>query len=111
MERLDIPIVCDLDAIDSGERAVHADSLAVLQASCLGVSEEPAAVVFRYPASAELLAAAGDWIGFERKCCAFFDFDLSLAAGGEEFTVRLGGGPGVKEFLLANMVPGAAPKA
>ena len=111
MERLDIPIVCNLDAIDSGERTAHADSWDLLQASCLGNSEEAEAVVFRYPARAELLEAAGDWIGRESQCCGFFDFDLSLAAGGEEFTIRLGGGSRVKEFIVANVTAGATPTA
>ena len=108
MERLDVPIVCNLGAIGDGERPGHVERSELLFASCVGHTEEADGVALRYPASAELLAAAGEWIGRERLCCAFFDFELTAPAGGEEFTIRLSGGPGVKEFILENFVRGGA---
>ncbi|MDA0351915.1 MAG: hypothetical protein O3A10_06855 [Chloroflexi bacterium] len=108
MKKLDIPIVCNLDAIRSDELPAQPDAWGLLRAACIGTSEDASGVVFRYPARAELLSAAAAWIARERQCCAFFDFALSLDAGAEEFTVRLGGAAGVKEFLLANMVDAPA---
>lgn len=103
-----VPIACDMNAIAPVDQPAHAGALEALMDACLGFAEESEAVTFRYPAEPELLATAGRWMGLERQCCAFFDFDLSLAAGAEEFTVRVGGAPGVKEFLLANMGPEGA---
>jgi hypothetical protein len=109
MERLDVPIVCNLDVIDGSERATHAQAWDLLRVSCAGVSEEETGVTFRYPATPELLTAAAEWIARERLCCAFFDFELTLPAGSEEFVVRLGGAAGVRDFILENMAPEVSP--
>lgn len=105
MERLNIPIACNMGAIARGEQPAHADAGATLQASCVGFEEQDDAVTFRHPARPELLASAGQWMGLERQCCAFLDFALSAPAGSDEFELRIGGGEGAKRFVLLNMVP------
>jgi len=105
MKKLDVPIACNLDAIESTDRTTHAVAWSLLQSSCLGSDEEAGAVALRYPARPELLAAAGEWIGSERLCCAFFDFELSVSAGASEFVIRVGTGPEVKRFVLENIAP------
>lgn len=104
-----IPIACDMNAIASGDRPAHAGAGQELVESCLGFDEEPDAVRFRYPARAELLATAGRWMGLERQCCAFLDFELTAPAGAEEFELRVGGSEDAKAFVLANMVGHSTP--
>lgn len=115
MERLSLsvstnggpPVACDLDALDDDDRAEHLARAELLVASCVGHTEEVDGVVLRYQASVELIEAAGAWIARERLCCSFFDFELAVPAGGGEFTIRLGGGPEIKEFVLENFVRAA----
>ena len=48
------------------------------------------------------LAALGEWIALERRCCPFLSFRLDIEPAGKT-TLALTGGPGVKEFLRSEM--------
>lgn len=106
-----IPIACDMGAIAADQLPAHVAAIEALRASCVGIEEQPDAVTFRYPARPELLATVGQWIGLERRCCAFLDFVLSAPAGSDQFELRIGGSEGAKAFVLENMVPEGALEA
>jgi hypothetical protein len=103
-----IPIACNIDAISGDQLASYQSVREALETACTGIEERPQAVAFRYPARPELLAAASEWIGLDRRCCAFLGFELSVAPGENEFTLQVGGSEAAKAFVLANMVPSDA---
>ena len=103
-----IPIACDMGAISEDQLARYGGSRALLLAACVGTEEHADGFSFRYPAQPELLAAAGELIGLEQACCAFLRYELAMPAGGEEFTLRIGGGEGARAFIAENMMPEGA---
>jgi hypothetical protein len=46
------------------------------------------------------------WVGLERHCCPFLRFDIEMEPHQGATWLRLTGGPGVKEFILAEMARG-----
>ncbi|WP_143302234.1 hypothetical protein [Candidatus Entotheonella palauensis] len=44
-----------------------------------------------------------DFIDFESRCCAFFQFDLSVAPGAERVSLSLTGREGTKSFVESMM--------
>jgi hypothetical protein len=102
MTKFELPFACDLEALPVAQRSTHEDLLGTLQRECLDVVEEDEAMVLRYPARPELLRMAGEWIGLERMCCGFLSFELKAVAGDDGFTIRIGDGAEVMEFVQAN---------
>jgi hypothetical protein len=45
------------------------------------------------------------WIGLERRCCPFLRFEVEMEPHAGATWFRLTGGPGVKEFIRAEMGP------
>ena len=56
---------------------------------------------FPLAATPEQFVAVAEWITLERKCCPFLEFDLKWAPQTNTPELRLTGGPGVKEFIVA----------
>jgi hypothetical protein len=56
----------------------------------------------RFDAARLDLAALGEWIALERRCCPFLYFRLDLEPA-DKTALALTGGQGVKEILRAGM--------
>jgi len=52
-----------------------------------------------FPGSAEWVRRLGEFVAFERECCAFFTFELHFVARQGPISLRLRGPEGVKEFV------------
>lgn len=102
MTKLNLPLACDMTALQPAQRSTHGDVLQTLIQECIEVAEQGEAIALRYPARPELLRAAGEWIGLERECCGFLSFELSAPSGDETFTLRIGDGAEVKAFVRQN---------
>ena len=94
-----VPIACRIDALPADERVRRSEVLEVLRRRLIGTAETDDGLVFHLPADPDTPALAGEFIGFESRCCPFLRFALEVGANGSSVALRLGGGPGVKEFL------------
>ncbi len=95
----DIPVnvaACDLTVFQPGEGARHAELLDLVRAAVRSRAELPDG--WRLSLDPEAFAAVAEWIGYERRCCGFFDFRLEWASGAPP-SLTITGPPGVKEML------------
>ena len=94
----ELPIACDLTAIDAATRAAHLESARqLMSAAAAEVRELPDGYLFRY--AAEQYAQVAEFIGNERLCCPFFTFALEVTPAQGPIWLGLTGGDGVKDFL------------
>jgi len=102
---MNIPIVCDLDAIPSEERAAHEARAKRLfyDGTFTDLREVDSGYEFAFPLD-ELLNVA-TYIKNERLCCPFWDFRLTLAPNEQVFWLHLGGADGVKAMMQQEIIP------
>jgi hypothetical protein len=70
------------------------------------VRELPDGYEFAFGADSSTYQMLSEWIFQERSCCPFFDLSLRLDRESGPLWLRLGGRPGVKEFIRAEFPPG-----
>jgi hypothetical protein len=99
MTDLTEPIVCRMDALTAAERARRGEVLNVLRGRLIGTAETDDGIAFTLVGDPEVPALAREFISYESRCCAFLRFGLDVEADGTKVVLRMGGGPGVKEFL------------
>jgi hypothetical protein len=102
MSRAELPIACDLTALTPEERGRRQIVLGVVAQTIIGRSEIADGFELSFDATRLDLAAVGEWIALERRCCPFLHFRLNVEPEGK-ITLALTGGRGVKEFLRAEM--------
>ena len=102
MSKTDLSIECDLNALTSEERDRRQIVLGAVMRTIIGRSELPNGFQLRFDAARLDLAALGEWIALERRCCPFLHFRLDIEPAGKT-VLALTGGPGVKTFLRAEM--------
>lgn len=96
------PIACNLGALDGDEQRRRAALADDVVGHAKATTETTDGYALCFGEDAALLRNVIDWIGLERRCCPFLRFELTFDPGNGPFWLRLGGGPGVKEFLSAN---------
>ena len=96
-----VPIACDLSALDADERARRAELGRRVCAQAREVTETPSGYALRLAPEADAPRMAFEWLLLERRCCPFLELELAFEPGPGAVWIRLGGGPGVKEFLAA----------
>jgi len=100
--RNDAPIACDLGAISDADRPRYFALRAEVLAMAERVTEMADGFAVELRAGRGELAALAEWIGFERLCCPFLSFRLTIE-GDKPVRLELGGAEGVKEFLQAEI--------
>jgi hypothetical protein len=90
---------CAMHALNAGERARHHALLTELLASVADKRELADGYGFRFAPQA--LPKVAEWIGFERRCCPFFTFDLAVARDSGPLWLDVRGSAGVKDFIRA----------
>lgn len=93
------PIVCRMDALTAAERQRRGEVLNALRGRLLRTGETDDGVAFTLRGDPDVPALAREFIAYESRCCAFLRFGLDVEADGATVVLRMGGGPGVKEFL------------
>ena len=92
------PIACRMDALTAEERSRRAEVVSILEGRLIGREETDDGLAFRLPSDPDVAALAREFIGYESRCCPFLRFDLQEGKSGP-LVLRMGGRPGVKEFL------------
>ena len=90
-------LACNIAALSPAERKEHAAVTQKLFAAVAGRQETPHGFAFRLDRNRIAIAQIREWIARESRCCPFMDFVLDEPT----FTLRLGGGEGVKEFIAS----------
>jgi hypothetical protein len=102
MSKDDLPIACDLNALTIEERDRRQMILGAVARTIVGRVELANGFELSFDAARLELTALGEWIALERRCCPFLHFRLDIEPAGKT-ALALTGGPGVKEFLRAEM--------
>lgn len=97
----ELPLACDMDAMNAGQRARHHALAARLKREVQGILELPDGLTVYLPAAAWL--AAAEFVSLESLCCPFLRFRLEMAAAGGQVLLSLTGPAGVREFLRAEL--------
>ena len=100
------PIACRLDVFGGAERVRHNALTAELRSEVRKLRELRDGYAMRLPADSRWLADAGAWMALERRCCPFFDFQLTWRRGEDSPWLRITGPPGVKAIIASGFVNG-----
>jgi hypothetical protein len=101
------PIACRMDALTAAERTRRSEVLAILTQRTVEIVETSDGIAFRLRGDADTPALAGEFVGYESRCCPFIRFELAVEADGGPVRLALRGREGVREFLLATFRAGA----
>lgn len=93
-------IACDMSALTPQEREAHAAARESWAAAATRRRELEGGVEFHLPAAPETLSALAEFVGYERRCCPFFTFDIRVD-GGPDLVFRMTGPPGAAPILEA----------
>lgn len=89
---------CRLGVLTSAERTHQKELRATLTRGTTRVIEDAEGLTFHF--TAEIAPATViAWVERERRCCPFLRFTLDLPEGSGPLSLRVWGGPGVKDFL------------
>jgi hypothetical protein len=95
----EIPFACNIAALNKDQRARYSALTKKLVAEKQEVRELPDGYAFRFAPSSERIKDLAEFITYERLCCPFFDFDLSVERNDGSLWLKLKGRLGVKEFI------------
>ncbi|HEU0163770.1 MAG TPA: hypothetical protein VFQ54_01925 [Thermomicrobiales bacterium] len=90
-------IACSLADVELARRSdlVRRD----LFAGALVRAELAAGYAFRFPGDGDWDARIQEFVGIERRCCSFFQFEIVFEAGMGSIWLRLTGPEGTKQFI------------
>src|SRR5206468_1138120 len=97
-----MPIACNLDALNTEERARRALLAGPLRAQAQEVRETETGYAIRLPEQPSAHQDAFELALLERRCCPFFRLELTFEPGPGAVWFALGGSPDVKAFLAAS---------
>jgi hypothetical protein len=90
---------CNMGALTPAERERYKVLAEKLKAANVERKEEANGYAFRInPAGASLVDVA-EWVNFEKRCCPFFDFEISSKREGGPLWLKVSGREGVKQFI------------
>ena len=99
-----VVFACDMKSMAPAQRKRHSEVLTpALKSARLSASELPDGYAFQVPSDAKTFAAVSEWIGNERLCCPFFEFDIHVGDNSVPITLRITGPEGVKQFIKAEL--------
>ena len=95
------PICCTLSEPDIATRLVS--EIATLRRDQQESRWLPEGVALRFRAEPGRLAALAEFVEYERRCCAFLQFRLTVEPGGGPIWLELTGPAGTREFLATEL--------
>lgn len=103
-----MPIACNLVAIPDADRPRYFALRAQVLAAVESRAETDDGFLLHVATDRAPLVALAEWIAFERACCPFLRFRLTVEGDGPA-RLELGGADGVKDFLREELAsPGQA---
>jgi hypothetical protein len=94
------PFACNLKVFQAGERNQHIKLTHDIMSAVIAAHELPRGYAFQIDPERVSLLELSEWAGRERKCCPFFDFQITLDGPAEgRLTLVLTGRDGVKQFI------------
>ena len=90
---------CQMKALDEQQRERYGVITRTLRGARQELRELNDGYAFRFKAESQLIQDAAEFIVYERLCCPFFDFELSVENAGDSLWLRLRGQEGIKEFI------------
>jgi hypothetical protein len=102
-ERTEVPLACDLSALTDEQRERHRELSGRLRADVTEVRELGNGYAFRHSADGGVLLAIAQFVAYERLCCPFFEFEISVGRGGGPIWLRISGEGEAKRVLEAEM--------
>jgi hypothetical protein len=100
----DTPLACNLFGLTEQQRKRQQALREQLFENGREVRELPDGYAIGLPATTTNILAAAEFVTFERLCCPFFRFELSVGGNAEPLWLRLTGGKDVKEFLKSELM-------
>jgi hypothetical protein len=99
-----VVFACNMKAMSPEERKRQSEVLSPgLRASKLSSKELADGYEFQFPSDAKTFQMVAEWIGNERLCCPFFDFDLRVGDASAPMSLKISGPEGVKQFIRAEL--------
>ena len=90
---------CSINKLSADERAALSTAVHQLIDAKPTTKELASGYEMRFDHAGQLYTAATTWIEYERICCPFFAFSISLENNDGPLTIRLTGPKGVKAFI------------
>jgi hypothetical protein len=90
---------CNLKALTPEERVRQHELAQAIAGAKLETKELADGYAFRLQVERVSVTDLAVWVAAERKCCPFFDFEISLGREGGPLWLRLRGAEGVKDFM------------
>ena len=97
MNSMSLPVACSLTGPELQER--RSSVLRKFRGAVAEVKETEEGYAYRLPPDGAWLLEAATLVGFERQCCPFLRFQITVEPGGGPIWLELSGPPGTKEFL------------
>jgi hypothetical protein len=99
-----VVFACDMKAMTPAQRKRHSEVLSpALKSAKLNTSERPDGYAFQFTSDPKTFATLSEWIGNERLCCPFFEFDIHVGDNSAPMVLRITGPDGVKQFIKAEL--------
>jgi hypothetical protein len=99
-----VVFACNMKAMSPEERKRQSEVLSPgLRGSKLSSKELADGYEFQFPSDAKTYQMVAEWIGNERLCCPFFDFDLRVGDASAPMSLKISGPEGVKQFIRAEL--------
>lgn len=90
---------CNLKALTPEERVRQHELAQAIAGAKLETKELADGYAFRLQAEKVSVTDLAEWVTVERKCCPFFDFEISLGRDNGALWLKLRGAEGVKVFM------------
>jgi hypothetical protein len=99
-----VVFACDMKAMTPAQRKRHSEVLSpAVKLAKLNTSELSDGYAFQFPSDPKTVATVSEWIGNERLCCPFFEFDIRVGDNSTPMVLRITGPEGVKQFIKAEL--------
>ena len=97
------PFVCDLTAIPAEVREQHLASLPKIFQAAQGVQELRNGYAFKFQNEPGRFKSLANFVEYEQLCCPFEGLAVEIEPNGGPIWLRLTGGEGYKEALMAGL--------
>jgi hypothetical protein len=88
-----------MNALNETQRERYKELTQNLNQSRQSVKELTDGYAFRFKAESQMILDTAEFIVYERLCCPFFNFELTVEADTNRLWLNLRGQNGIKEFI------------